>query len=69
MDLEARAVLLTKYQDVMTESLVPKEKSKEQLEQLIKTNGGQIYQTHNTVPGIICIGEKREPHYLLLIFG
>ncbi|KAI9836321.1 MAG: DNA ligase (ATP), partial [Sclerophora amabilis] len=44
---------------VMTESLSPVKKSKAELEQLIKANGGKIFQTHTAAPNIICIADRR----------
>lgn len=49
-----------KSADVVTESLKPTKKSKAELEQLIKANGGKIYQTHNATPGTVCIAGKSE---------
>lgn len=44
----------------MTESTAPEKKSKAELEQLVKANGGKIYQTHNAAPHTICIAERSE---------
>ena len=54
----------------MTESLKPEKKSKAELEQLIKANGGKIYQTHDAALGTICIADKSKlcflhPHFHL----
>ena len=43
---------------VMTESLEPQKKSKADLEQLIKANGGKIYQTNNAADNTICIADR-----------
>ncbi|KAJ5433091.1 DNA ligase 4 [Penicillium daleae] len=44
---------------VMTESTVPEKRTKAELEQLVKANGGKIYQTNTAVPNTICIAERR----------
>ncbi|KAJ5098471.1 Nucleic acid-binding OB-fold [Penicillium argentinense] len=44
---------------VMTEANAPEKKSKAELEQLVKANGGKIYQTNTAAPDIICIAERR----------
>ena len=44
---------------IMTDSLIPEKKTKAELEQLVKANGGKIFQTHNASPGTICIADKR----------
>ena len=49
--------------DVMTGLLKSnsaiEEKSKAELEQLVKSNGGKIYQVHDAVPNTICIAGRR----------
>lgn len=42
----------------MTESGAPRKKSKGELEQLVKSNGGKFYQTHTAAPGTICIADR-----------
>lgn len=42
----------------MTDAANPPKKSKAELEQIIKANGGNILQTHDGVPDIICVGER-----------
>ncbi|KAL1955197.1 hypothetical protein VTO42DRAFT_8909 [Malbranchea cinnamomea] len=44
---------------VMTESVEPQKKSKVELEQLIKANGGKIYQTHTAADNTFCIADRR----------
>jgi len=44
----------------MTESTVPEKKTKAELEQLIKANGGKIYQTNTAAQDTICIADRRE---------
>ncbi|KMQ45154.1 Nucleic acid-binding, OB-fold [Trichophyton rubrum] len=44
---------------VMTESVKPMKKSKADLEQLIKANGGKIYQTNTAVKDTYCIADRR----------
>ncbi|KAH8705089.1 ATP-dependent DNA ligase IV [Talaromyces proteolyticus] len=44
---------------IMTDTQTPKKKTKVELEQLVKSNGGQIYQTHTAAPNMVCIGERR----------
>ena len=50
--------MLTGPGDVMTDSTTPLKKPKIDLEQMIKANGGNIFQTHDAVPDIICVGER-----------
>lgn len=42
----------------MTDASYPEKKSKGELEQLVKANGGRIYQTNTAVPDTICIAER-----------
>lgn len=42
----------------MTESTFPENKSKAELEQLVKANGGKIYQTNTAALDTICIAER-----------
>ncbi|WEW60983.1 DNA ligase (ATP) [Emydomyces testavorans] len=44
---------------VMTDALETEKKSKLELEQLIKANGGRIYQTNTAAPNTICIADRR----------
>ncbi|KAJ5677992.1 Nucleic acid-binding OB-fold [Penicillium maclennaniae] len=44
---------------IMTDASVPEKHSKGELEQLVKANGGKIFQTNTAVPGTICIAERR----------
>ncbi|KAJ5140020.1 Nucleic acid-binding OB-fold [Penicillium atrosanguineum] len=44
---------------IMTDASVPEKKSKGELEQLVKANGGKIYQTNTAAPNTICIAERR----------
>lgn len=44
--------------DVTGECLSPEKKSKTELEELIKANGGKIFQKHDAVPAMICIGDR-----------
>ncbi|KAJ5568516.1 Nucleic acid-binding OB-fold [Penicillium hetheringtonii] len=44
---------------VMTECTTPEKRSKADLEQLVKANGGKIYQTNTAAPDTICIAERR----------
>ena len=49
---------LTGPEDVMTDSAIPPKKSKAELERIVKSNGGNIFQKHDAVPDIICVGER-----------
>lgn len=42
----------------MTDSSAPEKKSKVELEQLVKANGGKIYQTNTAAPDTVCIGDR-----------
>ncbi|PGH19466.1 DNA ligase 4 [Polytolypa hystricis UAMH7299] len=44
---------------IMSESLAPLKKTKAELEQLVKVNGGKIYQTHTAAPNTVCIADRR----------
>ncbi|CRG83984.1 DNA ligase 4 [Talaromyces islandicus] len=44
---------------VMTDTKTPEKKTKAELEQLVKSNGGQIYQTHTAAPNTVCIADRR----------
>jgi DNA ligase-4 len=46
----------------MTESTVPEKKTKLQLEQLVKANGGKIYQTKTAAVDTLCVAERSELH-------
>ncbi|KAK2790473.1 DNA ligase (ATP) [Emmonsiellopsis sp. PD_33] len=43
----------------MTESMQQPKKTKAQLEQLVKANGGKIYQTNTAAPNTVCIADRR----------
>ena len=47
----------------MTESTIPEKKTKPQLEQLVKANGGKIYQTKTAAVDTLCIAERSELHF------
>ncbi|KAL2221804.1 putative DNA ligase [Thermoascus aurantiacus ATCC 26904] len=44
---------------IMTDCSTPEKKSKPELEQLVKANGGKIYQTNTAAPDTVCIGDRR----------
>lgn len=44
--------------DVTGECSSPEKKSKTELEELIKANGGKIFQKHDAAPAMICIGDR-----------
>ncbi|KAJ5558531.1 Nucleic acid-binding OB-fold [Penicillium sp. DV-2018c] len=44
---------------IMTECHVPEKKTKPELEQLVKANGGKIYQTNTAAEDTLCIAERR----------
>ena len=47
----------------MTESTIPEKKTKPQLEQLVKANGGKIYQTKTAAVDMLCVAERSELHF------
>jgi DNA ligase-4 len=50
----------------MSESTKPEKKTKLQLEQLVKANGGKIFQTKTAASDMICISGRSKPllcHY------
>lgn len=53
-------IRLISIPDIMTDSTKPAKKSKSELEQIVKSNGGKIYQTHNAVPNTVCVADKGE---------
>ncbi|KAI9928265.1 hypothetical protein ASPWEDRAFT_38929 [Aspergillus wentii DTO 134E9] len=44
---------------IMTDAGAPDKRSKSELEQLVKANGGKFYQTHNAAPHTVCIADRR----------
>ncbi|KAF4637958.1 hypothetical protein G7Y89_g107 [Cudoniella acicularis] len=44
---------------VLSEMLQPQKKSKTEIEQIIKANGGSIFQSPTAKKGIICLGDKK----------
>ncbi|KAI4271863.1 MAG: hypothetical protein LQ337_005701 [Flavoplaca oasis] len=44
---------------IMTDCVKPEKRTKEELEQMVKANGGKICQQRNTSIDIICIGDRR----------
>ncbi|KAL8735952.1 MAG: hypothetical protein Q9166_000514 [cf. Caloplaca sp. 2 TL-2023] len=52
---------------IMTESLKPVKKTKEELEQMVKANGGKILQQRNASMDTICVGERRTIHVASLM--
>jgi DNA ligase-4 len=44
---------------VLSEMLSPQKKSKAEIEQIIKSNGGAIFQSPTAKEGIVCIGDKK----------
>lgn len=57
--------LLTRALVIMTDSSVPTKRSKAELEQLVKANGGKIYQTNTAVPDTICVAERSTPSLMI----
>ena len=51
----------------MTESLKPEKKAKAELEQLVKSNGGKIFQTQDARPNTLCIADRSESPTLLIL--
>ncbi|KAL8706879.1 MAG: hypothetical protein Q9201_000148 [Fulgogasparrea decipioides] len=44
---------------IMSDSLQPGKKSKEEIEQIVKANGGKIFQQRSASMNTICIGDRR----------
>lgn len=42
----------------MSDTNAPEKKSKAQLEQIVKSNGGKIYQTNTAAPDTLCIADR-----------
>jgi DNA ligase-4 len=51
---------------VMTDTKTPEKKTKAELEQLVKSNGGQIFQTHTAAPNTVCIADRSTFFFFLL---
>ena len=53
----------------MTDSSKPEKRTKAELEQMVKANGGKIYQTHDAAPNTVCVADKRklQAHVVLLV--
>lgn len=49
---------MNKHADVLSDSLRPEKKSKNEIEGLIKSNGGNVFQRHDAQPTMICIGDR-----------
>lgn len=45
---------------IITDSSKPVKKTKAELEEMIKANGGNIFQTHTAAEEIICIADRSE---------
>jgi DNA ligase-4 len=50
----------------MTDTKTPEKKTKAELEQLVKSNGGQIFQTHTAAPNTVCIADRSMFFFFLL---
>ena len=44
---------------IMTETTQPVKKTKVELEEMVKANGGRIVQTHNAVENTVCVADRR----------
>lgn len=44
--------------DVLTEASASEKKSKAEIEQLIKANGGKFYQTNTAAPHTVCVADR-----------
>ncbi|XP_077660996.1 DNA ligase (ATP) DNL4 [Aspergillus fumigatus Af293] len=44
---------------ILTDSSAPIKKTKPELEQLVKANGGMFFQTNNAAPHTICVADRR----------
>lgn len=44
---------------IMSEAISPEKKTKAELEQLVRANGGQIFQSPSATPDVICIADKK----------
>ena len=62
-----RSLTTTPISDILTDSSVPEKKSKAELEQLVKANGGKFYQTSNAAPNTICVADRSEPFTSMII--
>ncbi|KAI4093133.1 MAG: hypothetical protein LQ344_003116 [Seirophora lacunosa] len=44
---------------IMSDSSKPEKKSKEELEQVVKANGGKIFQQRNVLENTLCVGDRK----------
>ncbi|KAI9816809.1 MAG: DNA ligase (ATP) [Pycnora praestabilis] len=44
---------------IMTESLKPEKRSKPEVEQFVKANGGKVFQTHTAAANVVCVADRR----------
>ena len=52
---------------IMTDSTLPEKKTKPQLEEMVKANGGRIVQTQTATDNLVCIAERRNVKVASLI--
>ncbi len=52
---------------IMTDSIKPEKRTKEELEQVVKANGGKIFQQRNASINTICVGDRRTVQVASLI--
>lgn len=52
---------------IMTESVHQPKKTKAQLEQLVKANGGKIYQTNTAAENTICIADRSKSKTIIYL--
>ncbi|KAL8658140.1 MAG: hypothetical protein Q9226_001223 [Calogaya cf. arnoldii] len=52
---------------IMTDSVKPEKRTKEELEQMVKANGGKIFQQRNALMNTICIGDRKTVQVAALI--
>ncbi|KAL8859985.1 MAG: hypothetical protein Q9178_003534 [Gyalolechia marmorata] len=52
---------------IMTDSLRPEKKTKEELEEMVKANGGKIVQQRNSSMNTVCVGDRRTVKVAALI--
>ena len=56
--ISKESLVLIIHIGVLTECISPEKKSKAEIEELIKANGGKIYQKHDAASATICVGDR-----------
>jgi len=61
--------LLTDLQVIVSEAVKPEKRSKAELEQLVKANGGRIVQQETAAEQVICVADRSISPLVISLFG